>query len=82
MIYKKLVNPITLVCQTKIILSIKEYFLIPQIAPLIWLILFFSFIMIFLLFNILNYFNFLINKVKTNLQNSKNIPNSSIIWKW
>nr|WRO44731.1 ATP synthase F0 subunit 8 [Falsopodabrus tridentatus] len=52
----------------------------PQMAPLSWLNLFIFFIMVFLIFNSLNYFyfnkSFLIQK-----QNIKTLKNK-ITWKW
>nr|YP_009441711.1 ATP synthase F0 subunit 8 [Amphizoa insolens]AOY39243.1 ATP synthase F0 subunit 8 [Amphizoa insolens] len=51
----------------------------PQMAPMNWLILFFLFIMIFLLFNFLNYFKFMI-KNNNNLNKKFSIKNLN--WKW
>nr|AXS64991.1 ATP synthase F0 subunit 8 [Cerambycidae sp. 2 KM-2017] len=50
----------------------------PQMAPLNWLILFIYFTMIFLLFNVINYYSFLY-KVKSIKKSSKNTPFN---WKW
>nr|AFU50202.1 ATP synthase F0 subunit 8 [Phaedon armoraciae]APX40827.1 ATP synthase F0 subunit 8 [Phaedon tumidulus] len=50
----------------------------PQMMPLNWLILMFFFIMIFLLFNIMNYFMFSY-KIKSFKNFSKNITYN---WKW
>nr|ALO70391.1 ATP synthase F0 subunit 8 [Bisnius sordidus] len=50
----------------------------PQMAPLNWLSLFISFILIFLLFNSLNYFSFKYNSKPSNfIKNQKKIN-----WKW
>nr|WJR82114.1 ATP synthase F0 subunit 8 [Amphimallon sp.] len=50
----------------------------PQMAPLNWLSLFISFILIFMIFNSLNYFMFNYT-IKTN----KMTPNKTTInWKW
>nr|YP_009001910.1 ATP synthase F0 subunit 8 [Neochauliodes bowringi]AFB20492.1 ATP synthase F0 subunit 8 [Neochauliodes bowringi] len=51
----------------------------PQMAPLNWLILFIFFIMLFILFNIMNYFLIL---PKSNLHSSYNMKNYSLTWKW
>nr|YP_010486365.1 ATP synthase subunit 8 [Pseudoechthistatus chiangshunani]UVW93770.1 ATP synthase subunit 8 [Pseudoechthistatus chiangshunani] len=50
----------------------------PQMAPLSWLILFMFFLIIYLLFNISNFYNFKYNS-KSTLKN-KNILNYN--WKW
>nr|ARH55199.1 ATP synthase F0 subunit 8 [Silpha tyrolensis] len=50
----------------------------PQMAPMNWLMLFLMFIMIFLLFNSMNYFSFKYPIKKTSV--TKNI--SKINWKW
>nr|AYR05187.1 ATP synthase F0 subunit 8 [Coleoptera sp. ACP-2013] len=50
----------------------------PQMAPLNWLILFMYFILMFYLFNTLNYFAFLTSPKKENLFFSK----KNISWKW
>nr|AXS65803.1 ATP synthase F0 subunit 8 [Curculionoidea sp. 25 KM-2017] len=50
----------------------------PQMAPLNWLLLFNIFIMTFLMFNILNYFNFM-TLPKMNLQNKFMVK---LTWKW
>ncbi|BFM98432.1 ATP synthase F0 subunit 8 (mitochondrion) [Sergentomyia squamirostris] len=53
----------------------------PQMAPLMWLSLFFIFLSIYLLFNVMNYSSFLSSSNKLN--NYKNLLNkSSLIWKW
>nr|AYQ18973.1 ATP synthase F0 subunit 8 [Scymninae sp. 4 ACP-2013] len=50
----------------------------PQMMPLNWIILFFYFLMIFMLFNIILYFNF------KNYKNSmiKNKYTFKLNWKW
>nr|ALO76959.1 ATP synthase F0 subunit 8 [Scraptia sp. SCR03] len=50
----------------------------PQMSPLNWLTLMIFFIMIFILFNNLNYFNFLYKNKSSSL--SKKF--SSYNWKW
>nr|YP_010233749.1 ATP synthase F0 subunit 8 [Eophileurus chinensis]QSZ78118.1 ATP synthase subunit 8 [Eophileurus chinensis] len=50
----------------------------PQMAPLNWLLLFFMFVIVFLLYNVLNYFSFLY-PVK---QVTKKKSSSKINWKW
>nr|ALO70326.1 ATP synthase F0 subunit 8 [Atheta sp. 1 EF-2015] len=50
----------------------------PQMAPMNWLMLFFMFIMVFMIFNSLNYFCFLYTP---KLSKSSKISNS-INWKW
>nr|QNG56330.1 ATP synthase F0 subunit 8 [Thesaurus zaitsevi]QNG56343.1 ATP synthase F0 subunit 8 [Thesaurus zaitsevi] len=50
----------------------------PQMAPLSWLTLFFFFLSIFILYNIMNYFTF-IYPVKT-LKTSKSTIKTN--WKW
>nr|AXS65943.1 ATP synthase F0 subunit 8 [Scarabaeoidea sp. KM-2017] len=50
----------------------------PQMAPLNWLILFFFFTMIYLIFNMLNYFIFQYN-IKSSLKIKKQ---NKINWKW
>nr|WKU84123.1 ATP synthase F0 subunit 8 [Salpingogaster sp. ECU13] len=52
----------------------------PQMSPISWLVLFFFFSMIFIMFNVMNYFIYfpLITKSK----NFKNKNNLSMNWKW
>nr|QNP10126.1 ATP synthase F0 subunit 8 [Ochthebius paradoxus] len=51
----------------------------PQMAPMNWLILFVMFTVIFLMFNTLNYFNFMHNfNVSMKFTKSKTKTN----WKW
>nr|AXS66103.1 ATP synthase F0 subunit 8 [Cucujoidea sp. 46 KM-2017] len=50
----------------------------PQMAPLSWLILFIYFTLIFILYNILNYYLFLYQPKKITLKKN----NLSIHWKW
>nr|QLY89707.1 ATP synthase F0 subunit 8 [Sialis fuliginosa] len=52
----------------------------PQMAPLYWLMLFMFFLLTFILFNILNYFNFLPLYPNKSLYSSKKM--NSLIWKW
>nr|UFR82932.1 ATP synthase F0 subunit 8 [Dynastes hercules hercules] len=50
----------------------------PQMAPLNWLALFFLFITVFLIFNVINYFTFLYPPKKPSLQKTT----KKISWKW
>nr|QPN54144.1 ATP synthase F0 subunit 8 [Holotrichia oblita] len=50
----------------------------PQMAPMSWLILFFLFIVVFMLFNVLTYFSF-IYPVKSF---KKKKIDKKIYWKW
>nr|YP_010719272.1 ATP synthase F0 subunit 8 [Antheraea polyphemus]WDR47335.1 ATP synthase F0 subunit 8 [Antheraea polyphemus]WDR47348.1 ATP synthase F0 subunit 8 [Antheraea polyphemus] len=53
----------------------------PQMMPINWLFSFIFFIIIFLIFNIMNYYIFNFNILKTiNKFNNKKIKNFS--WKW
>nr|AFQ62210.1 ATP synthase F0 subunit 8 [Hypomedon debilicornis] len=51
----------------------------PQMAPMNWLFLFIFFILIFLMFNSLNYFSFIYNNKSMINKNSKTF---NINWKW
>nr|AML25617.1 ATP synthase F0 subunit 8 [Staphylinidae sp. BMNH 1274669] len=50
----------------------------PQMAPMNWLSLFFMIIMVFMIFNSLNYFSFLYYPKKHNLKKISLMNN----WKW
>nr|YP_010988552.1 ATP synthase F0 subunit 8 [Medeopteryx isaanensis]WOR80696.1 ATP synthase F0 subunit 8 [Medeopteryx isaanensis] len=50
----------------------------PQMAPLSWLNLFIYFIIIFMMFNIMNYFSLIYN----NNIIKKNMEKKTIMWKW
>nr|ALO70269.1 ATP synthase F0 subunit 8 [Aleochara sp. 2 EF-2015] len=51
----------------------------PQMAPMNWLTLFFLFIVIFMIFNSMNYFSFMYNtKMTTNIKKNKILTS----WKW
>nr|YP_003204828.1 ATP synthase F0 subunit 8 [Macrogyrus oblongus]ACO92541.1 ATP synthase F0 subunit 8 [Macrogyrus oblongus] len=51
----------------------------PQMAPMNWLFLYFLFTMIFLMFNFMNYYIFMINsKIHSIMKNKINKMN----WKW
>nr|YP_010587760.1 ATP synthase F0 subunit 8 [Tanytarsus formosanus]WAB46369.1 ATP synthase F0 subunit 8 [Tanytarsus formosanus] len=53
----------------------------PQMAPMMWLILFFLFSFIFIMFNMLNYYNFL--KFNKNIISKKDLKNFEFLyWKW
>nr|ARH54889.1 ATP synthase F0 subunit 8 [Bradycellus ruficollis] len=52
----------------------------PQMAPMNWLFLYLMFTIIFMLFNFLNYYMFLI-KNKNNLTKN-NYMNKILEWKW
>nr|ANJ70480.1 ATP synthase F0 subunit 8 [Hydroporus erythrocephalus] len=51
----------------------------PQMAPMNWMILYIFFSFIFILFNFLNYYLFMINSKKNNINK---ILNNSFNWKW
>nr|AXS66243.1 ATP synthase F0 subunit 8 [Tenebrionoidea sp. 2 KM-2017] len=51
----------------------------PQMAPLNWLTLMIYFILIFILFNSINYFSFLYNPASKSLSSKKSIQ---LNWKW
>nr|YP_010988578.1 ATP synthase F0 subunit 8 [Pteroptyx asymmetria]WOR80722.1 ATP synthase F0 subunit 8 [Pteroptyx asymmetria] len=50
----------------------------PQMAPLSWLNLFIFFILIFMLFNVMNYFSLIYKNNNIKKENKKSI----ITWKW
>nr|YP_010988591.1 ATP synthase F0 subunit 8 [Pteroptyx malaccae]WOR80735.1 ATP synthase F0 subunit 8 [Pteroptyx malaccae] len=50
----------------------------PQMAPLSWLNLFIFFIIIFMLFNVMNYFSLIYKNNNIKKENKKTI----ITWKW
>nr|YP_009755822.1 ATP synthase F0 subunit 8 [Harpalus pensylvanicus]QIQ23153.1 ATP synthase F0 subunit 8 [Harpalus pensylvanicus] len=52
----------------------------PQMAPMNWLLLYLMFTIIFLLFNFLNYYMFLIQNKKILIKN--NFLNKILEWKW
>nr|YP_010326976.1 ATP synthase F0 subunit 8 [Eucarta virgo]UNP54225.1 ATP synthase F0 subunit 8 [Eucarta virgo] len=52
----------------------------PQMMPINWLISFFFFLMIYLIFNIMNYYIF--NKKINNKNNKLNIKFKNLNWKW
>nr|UFZ13245.1 ATP synthase F0 subunit 8 [Platychauliodes sp.] len=51
----------------------------PQMAPLSWLILFMFFTIMFIIFNMMNYF---ITNYSIPSTENKNIPMKSFNWKW
>nr|UPU95834.1 ATP synthase F0 subunit 8 [Monochroa sp.] len=52
----------------------------PQMMPINWMISFFFFIIIFIIFNIMNYYIFLYkNNIKNNFSST---PIKNQIWKW
>nr|QWZ46326.1 ATP synthase F0 subunit 8 [Machla sappho] len=51
----------------------------PQMAPLNWLSLFMLFIMIFLTFNMINYYSFIYNQMTLKTKKYKKIKTN---WKW
>nr|YP_010192697.1 ATP synthase F0 subunit 8 [Caerulea coeligena]QZP40851.1 ATP synthase F0 subunit 8 [Caerulea coeligena] len=53
----------------------------PQMMPINWMLSFFFFIMIFILFNIMNYYIFH-NKKNFNYHYNKNNKNKNFNWKW
>nr|ACT80194.1 ATP synthase F0 subunit 8 [Bradysia amoena] len=54
----------------------------PQMAPINWLTLFFMMCMIFLMFNLLNYFTFKINNNNNKFNSNNNNNNNNFMWKW
>ncbi|YP_009437732.1 ATP synthase F0 subunit 8 (mitochondrion) [Aethina tumida] len=50
----------------------------PQMAPLNWLMLFIYFIIIFLMFNVMNYYSFLYKIKSSDIKKNK----ISYSWKW
>nr|YP_010988513.1 ATP synthase F0 subunit 8 [Australoluciola thailandica]WOR80618.1 ATP synthase F0 subunit 8 [Australoluciola thailandica] len=50
----------------------------PQMAPLSWLNLFIFFIVIYMLFNVMNYFMLIYNNKNIKKENK----NKNILWKW
>nr|YP_009266353.1 ATP synthase F0 subunit 8 [Abax parallelepipedus]ANJ70286.1 ATP synthase F0 subunit 8 [Abax parallelepipedus] len=52
----------------------------PQIAPMNWLMLYFLFTIIFLMFNFINYYMFIIKNSMT--QNNKHSLSKMMNWKW
>nr|YP_009132585.1 ATP synthase F0 subunit 8 [Nyssomyia umbratilis]AKA63227.1 ATP synthase F0 subunit 8 [Nyssomyia umbratilis] len=52
----------------------------PQMAPLMWLSLFIFFLLMYLLFNIMNYFSY-ITLSKTE-ENNKVLQKTDSTWKW
>nr|WDA94026.1 ATP synthase F0 subunit 8 [Apotropina sp. 1 JJC-2023a] len=52
----------------------------PQMAPINWLILFIMFSMIFLLFNMMNFYSILPNSPK--LMENKSMKKINFNWKW
>nr|YP_010385077.1 ATP synthase F0 subunit 8 [Hyphydrus ovatus]UPL65087.1 ATP synthase F0 subunit 8 [Hyphydrus ovatus] len=51
----------------------------PQMAPMNWIMLYFLFSMIFILFNFLNFYMFLMLKKSKNFNN---ICTKNLNWKW
>nr|QTC08126.1 ATP synthase F0 subunit 8 [Parachauliodes buchi] len=51
----------------------------PQMAPLNWLILFIFFTILFIIFNIMNYY---IYSPNLNSTSKLNLKNYSLTWKW
>nr|APT41563.1 ATP synthase F0 subunit 8 [Trichophoromyia ininii] len=52
----------------------------PQMAPLMWLSLFIFFLVMYLMFNIINYFSYItLNKSESN---NKSLKMSESTWKW
>nr|WKV24916.1 ATP synthase F0 subunit 8 [Hermetia illucens] len=54
----------------------------PQMAPISWLLLFIIFSLTFILFNILNYYNFFNNMPKILQAQSTDTSTSALNWKW
>nr|YP_010620309.1 ATP synthase F0 subunit 8 [Pedesta hyrie]WAX37285.1 ATP synthase F0 subunit 8 [Pedesta hyrie] len=53
----------------------------PQMMPINWIISFFSFILIFIMFNILNYYVYNIKSNNTNMK-LQNFNKKTLNWKW
>nr|QRV62418.1 ATP synthase F0 subunit 8 [Graptodytes pictus] len=51
----------------------------PQMAPMNWILLYMMFSFIFILFNFMNFYIFMINK---NTDPNKNIFKKILNWKW
>nr|QRW36283.1 ATP synthase F0 subunit 8 [Graptodytes eremitus] len=51
----------------------------PQMAPMNWIILYMMFSIIFILFNFMNFYTFMITK---NSNQKKNIFKKILNWKW
>nr|YP_009332324.1 ATP synthase F0 subunit 8 [Eudocima phalonia]API67804.1 ATP synthase F0 subunit 8 [Eudocima phalonia] len=54
----------------------------PQMMPINWLISFFFFLMIFLMFNILNYYIYNINNTQKKKIISSSFKMKNFNWKW
>nr|AGI98274.1 ATP synthase F0 subunit 8 [Plutella xylostella] len=54
----------------------------PQMMPLNWILSFFFFIMIFILFNIMNYYSYNMKNKKLINENKKIKQNKNFYWKW
>nr|YP_010999484.1 ATP synthase F0 subunit 8 [Synuchus nitidus]WPM98396.1 ATP synthase F0 subunit 8 [Synuchus nitidus] len=52
----------------------------PQMAPMNWLFLYFIFTLIFLMFNFLNYYMYLIKNSNNSIKN--NYLSKMLNWKW
>nr|YP_010616639.1 ATP synthase F0 subunit 8 [Ampittia subvittatus]WAW79826.1 ATP synthase F0 subunit 8 [Ampittia subvittatus] len=52
----------------------------PQMMPINWIISLFLFILIFIIFNILNYYIFIIKSNKTD--KNQNFKKNMFYWKW
>nr|UPX88697.1 ATP synthase F0 subunit 8 [Cychrus caraboides] len=52
----------------------------PQMAPMNWLFLYIMFTIIFLIFNFMNYYLYLIKTMSNNLKN--NYMKIKLNWKW
>nr|QLY89931.1 ATP synthase F0 subunit 8 [Clusiodes albimanus] len=52
----------------------------PQMAPISWLLLFIMFSLIFILFNIMNYYSFFTLSPKSSMVSKNMTP--SLTWKW
>nr|YP_009110214.1 ATP synthase F0 subunit 8 [Nomophila noctuella]AIW64976.1 ATP synthase F0 subunit 8 [Nomophila noctuella] len=51
----------------------------PQMMPINWILSFFFFIIIFIIFNIMNYYIF---DIKSNKTNNFSFKKKNLIWKW
>nr|AID67380.1 ATP synthase F0 subunit 8 [Biston panterinaria]ANW36785.1 ATP synthase F0 subunit 8 [Biston panterinaria]ANW36791.1 ATP synthase F0 subunit 8 [Biston panterinaria] len=53
----------------------------PQMMPINWMFSFFMFILIFIIFNIMNYY-IMINKNLNNKNNFQMKSSNNLMWKW
>nr|YP_010582834.1 ATP synthase F0 subunit 8 [Psychoda alternata]AQX36169.1 ATP synthase F0 subunit 8 [Psychoda alternata] len=55
----------------------------PQMSPILWLWLFIIFTIVFILFNVMTYFNFLYKFNKSNnIEENNSNKTNQLTWKW